>query len=176
MDFVKDHEELHDKINEHYKDKARKECLWERFDNSHKLLVKVCKTWFELQRTHYSKLTHSKSGQASKEMMERQNWIQDKFNFLKMHIRCKGLSKSSDFKSEARGASASAASAHGISRASTDMDSMDISMRLDTTIQPSVTGPSAVSSSSLVNQKVMDQFVQIRTMLLSFFGPKHETT
>ena len=28
MDFVKDHEELYDKINDHFKDKARKECLW----------------------------------------------------------------------------------------------------------------------------------------------------
>ena len=62
-------------------------------------VCQVCKTWFESQRTHYCKLTQSKSGQAPKEMMERQNWIQDKFNFLKIHIRCKGLSKSSGFKS-----------------------------------------------------------------------------
>ena len=41
MDFVKDHEELYDKINEHFKDKARKECLWERLANSRKLSVKV---------------------------------------------------------------------------------------------------------------------------------------
>ena len=33
VDFVKDHEKLYDKPN--FKDKARKECLWERFDNSH---------------------------------------------------------------------------------------------------------------------------------------------
>ena len=26
VDFVKDHEELYDKTNEHFKDKARKEC------------------------------------------------------------------------------------------------------------------------------------------------------
>ena len=34
MDFVKDHEELYDKINEHFKDKARKECLCGRFASS----------------------------------------------------------------------------------------------------------------------------------------------
>ena len=46
--------------------------------------------------------THTtKSGHAAKEMMERKNWIQDKFNVLRMHIRCKGLSKLSDFKSSA---------------------------------------------------------------------------
>ena len=95
--------------------------------------------------------THkSKSGQAPKEMTERQNWIQDKFIFLKTHIRCKGLSKSSAFKSAAQGASASAASAHDISRGSTDMDSMKIS-RSNTTIQPSVTSPSAVSQHSSVD-------------------------
>ena len=33
--------------------------------------VKVCKTWFESQRTHYGKLSQSKSGQAPKEMTER---------------------------------------------------------------------------------------------------------
>ena len=52
VDFVKDHEELNDKTNEHYKDKARKNCLWETFASSHKRSVKVCKSWFESQRTH----------------------------------------------------------------------------------------------------------------------------
>ena len=36
-----------------------------------------------------------------KEMSERQNWIQDKFHFLKSHIKCRGVSKSSGFKSQA---------------------------------------------------------------------------
>ena len=44
VDFVKDHEELYDKTNDHFKDKARKECPWEQFTNSQKLSVKVCKT------------------------------------------------------------------------------------------------------------------------------------
>ena len=69
-------------------------------------------------------------------MTERQNWIQNKFNFFKTHIRRKGL------KSPAQGASASAASAHDISRVSTNMDSVEISKQPDTTIQPSVTSPS----------------------------------
>ena len=36
-DFVKDHEELYHKTNEHFKDKTRKECLWERFASRHNL-------------------------------------------------------------------------------------------------------------------------------------------
>ena len=77
---MKDYEELYDKTNEHFKDKARKECLWEQFANSHKLSVKVCKTWFDSQRTHYGKLMQLKSGQAPKEMTDKrldtgQVWI-----------------------------------------------------------------------------------------------------
>ena len=114
---MKDHEELYNKAKEHFKDKARKECLWERFSNSQKLSVKVGKTWFESQRTCYGKLKQSKPNHAPKEMAENQNWIQDKFNFLKMHIKCQGLSKYL-----AQGVSASIASAHDISRGSTDME------------------------------------------------------
>ena len=85
-DFVKDHEEFYDKTNEYFEDKARKECLFERFANSRKLSVKVCKTSFGWQRKHYSKLMQSKSRQAPKEMTERQNWIQDKFGFLRSYM------------------------------------------------------------------------------------------
>ena len=60
VDFVKDHKELYDKTNELFKDKARKECLREWFANSRKLSVKVCKTWFELQRTRYDS-SHNQS-------------------------------------------------------------------------------------------------------------------
>ena len=44
VNFVKDHEELYDKAIEQFKDKAMRECLWDRFANSRKLSVKVCKT------------------------------------------------------------------------------------------------------------------------------------
>ena len=148
VDFVKDHEELHHKTNEHFKDKSRKDCLWERFASSQILSVRVCKTWFESQRTRYGKLTQSKSGQAPKEIAERQNWLQDKFNLIKDPHQ-KGLSKSSGFKSPQRGASTSAASAHDILRWSTDTDSMKISIHSDTTHQPSIC---STASTSVVSQ------------------------
>ena len=53
VDILKDHEELYNKTIEHFNDKARKECLWKRFDNSFKLSDIVCKTWFESQSTRY---------------------------------------------------------------------------------------------------------------------------
>ena len=46
VDFMKYHEELYNKTNEHVMNKAMKDCLWEQFANSCKLFVKVCKTWF----------------------------------------------------------------------------------------------------------------------------------
>ena len=49
VDFVKDHKELNNKTSEHFKDKERKECLWERFTNSHKLPIKVEKPGLSLK-------------------------------------------------------------------------------------------------------------------------------
>ena len=44
VDFVKNHEELNNKTNEHFKDNARKECLWKRFASSRIQSVEACKT------------------------------------------------------------------------------------------------------------------------------------
>ena len=90
VDFVKDHEELCDKTSEHFKDKARKQSPWEEFARSRKLSVKVCKTWFDWQWTRYGKLTQSKSGQAPKEMTERQTWIQDKLRIPEVAHQTQG--------------------------------------------------------------------------------------
>ena len=58
--------------------------------------------------------------------VDRQN--SDKFNFLKTHIRRKELSKFSAFNSPAQAAITTTASAHDISRGSTYMESMEMSM------------------------------------------------
>ena len=68
----------------------------------------------------------ARPGIDPKEMTEHQNWLQDKFGFLRLHIRRKGLIKSSGFKSQAQGASPSA---HNVSQASTNTDSLEISPR-----------------------------------------------
>ena len=56
-------------------------------------------------RSNPSRLATANSHSPSL-VRQRQNWIQDKFNFFKMHIRLKGLSKSSVFQCTAQGASA----------------------------------------------------------------------
>ena len=118
--------------------------------------------------------THALQIWSPKEMTERQNWIQEKFTFLKMPIRCKGLSKSSGCTSQVQGTSAYVASAHNISSGSTNTDSMEISMRSDTSIQPLVTSPSTVFGHSSVNQQVMDHFAQMKTMLSSVLWARQE--
>ena len=68
--------------------------------------------------------------------------------------------------------------AHNISRASTNTDSLDISMQsTESTLQlQQVTSPTTASGHSLVNQQVMGQFTQMRAMLSSFLGQQQETT
>ena len=110
MKFVKQHEELYDKIHNKFKDKHRKEGLWERLAASRNLSVNTDKKWFETQHTRYGKLTQTKSGEAAEKSTKRQTWLKDNFNFLRGHTRRKGVSKSTAFKSPLR-PSASAATA-----------------------------------------------------------------
>ena len=60
VDFVKQHEELFDKTHMKFKDKQRKERLWETVAASRNLSVSTVKKWFETQCTRYSKLTQAK--------------------------------------------------------------------------------------------------------------------
>ena len=68
VDFVKDHEELYNKTNGHFKDKSKEVVSPGEIPNI-RMLYKTC---FELQRTHYDKLKQSKSGQALKKITEHQ--------------------------------------------------------------------------------------------------------
>ena len=94
---------------------------------------------------------------------ERQNWIQDKFNSLKTHIRKTFLSKSSGFKSPQRGGSESAASAYNISRASTDTVWRPASTLGQHSSRQSSALPVLVFQPSSVDQQVMYKFGQIKT-------------
>ena len=108
MEFLKQQEELYDKTHDKFKDKHRKEGLWERLADSRNLSVNTVKKWFETQRTRYGKHTQTKSGQVSEKSTERQTWLKDSFSFLQGNIRRKEIS--STLKSPLR-ASASTATA-----------------------------------------------------------------
>ena len=94
------------------------------------------KKWFETQRTRYGKLTQTKSGQVSKKSTECQTWLKDSFSCLGGHIRRKGVSKSSAFKSLQR---PPAASVQDTSR-NTESE-MEMSIASDVTHQPLSTSP-----------------------------------
>ena len=115
VEFVKQQEELYDKTNDSFKDKHTKEGLWEQLAATRNLPVKTVKKWFNTQRTRYGKLTQTKSGQAAEKSTERRTWLKDSFSFLRGHIRRKGVSKSSAFKTPQR-PSAAAASVPDTSR------------------------------------------------------------
>ena len=102
VEFVKQHEEIDDRTHVKFKDKQRKEGLQERLAASRNLSVNTDKKWFETQYTRYGKFTHMKLGQAAVKSTERLTWSRDSFSFLQGHIRRKGVSKSSMFKSPLR--------------------------------------------------------------------------
>ena len=129
------------------------------------------KKWFETQHTKYDKLTQTKSGQAAEKSTERQTWLKDSFSFLRGHIRRKGDSKSSAFKSPQRSSAASAS----VPDTSRDTESeMEISIASDITHQPSSTSPKRrqppVATTTTSADPVLDQFQQMRSMISTFLG------
>ena len=130
VEFVKQHEKLYDKTNDSFKDKQKKERLSEQLAATRNLPVKTVKKWFETQLTRYGKLTQAKSGQEAEKTTKRQAWLKDGFSFLRGHIRRKGVSESSAFKSPQR-PSAAAASA-SVPNTSRDTESeIEISIASD---------------------------------------------
>ena len=135
------------------------------------------KKWFETQCTRYGKLTQTKSGQAAEKSTERQTWLKDSFSFLRGHIRRKGVSKSSAFKSPQRPFAASAS----VPDTSRDTESqMEISIASDVTHQPSSTSPKRrqppVTAATTSADPVLDQFQQMRSMISTFLGARQDPT
>ena len=177
VEFVKQHEELYDKTNDSFKDKQKKERLWEQLAATINLPVKTVKKWFDTQRTRYGKFTQTKSGQGAEKSTEQQNWLKDSFSFRRGHIRRKGVSKSSAFKSPQR-PSAASASAPDTSK---DTESeMEISIASDVTHQPSSTSPKQrhppAATATMSADPVLDQFQQMRSMISTFLGERQDPT
>ena len=138
------------------------------------------KKWFKTQRTRYGKLTQTKSRQAAEKSTEQQTCLKGSFSFLWGHIRRKGVSKSSAFKSPQR-PSAAAASAL-VQDTSRDTESeMEISIASNVTHQPSSTSPKrrqppvAIATTSSADP-VLDQCQQMRLMISTFLGARQDPT
>ena len=67
VEFIKQHEKL---TNNSFKDKQKKERLWEQLAATRNLPVKTVKKWFDTQHTRYGKLTQMKSGQGAEKSTE----------------------------------------------------------------------------------------------------------
>ena len=179
MEFIKKDKELFNKTNNSFKDKQKKERLWEQLAATRNLPVKTVKKWLETQRTRYGKLTQTKSGQAAEKSTERLTWLKDSFSFLRGHFRREGVSKSSAFKSPQR-PSAAAASA-SVPDTSRDTESeMEMSIASNVTHQPSSTSPKRrqppVATTITSADLVLDQFQQMRLMISTFLDAHQDPT
>ena len=154
----KDHEELY-KTNKDFKDKARKECLWDRFASSSNLsvqyLVRIPKE--SLQKTHTVQVWPGSQGNDR--------------GRTRLRINLTSSRHTSDTRDSANLQPSSPQPEepvhllphHTTSPAVLTRCKMEISMRSDTTLQPSVTSSSVVSQCSTVNQQVMNQFARMKT-------------
>ena len=119
---------------------------------------------------------HSESGQAAEKGTEHQTWLKDSFSFLRGHIRRKGVSKSSAFKSPQRPSAAAASASVPDTFRGTESE-MEISIASDVTHQPSSTSPKrrqppvATTTSA---DPVLDQFQQMRSMISTFLGARQD--
>ena len=98
-----------------YKDKSKKEAVWDKFCEENNLDKDACQRWFQSQRTLFGKVTHMKSGQGEPLMTERQKWTRDNSDFLRDHI-VHHLTAKSEFRAPKGSASQASAAAASSSR------------------------------------------------------------
>ena len=136
VEFIKQHEELYDKTQQ-----VQRQALGGRtLGETSSFQELICQHCQEVVRdsTYQIYQAHSKSGQAAEKNIGRYTWFKDSFSFLRGHIRRKGVSKSSKFKSPLR-PSAPAATASVPDTSRETKSEMEISMTSNVTHQPSTT-------------------------------------
>ena len=179
VEFVKQHEELYDKTNDSFKDKQKKERLWELLSATRDLPIKTVKKGFETQCIRYDKLSQMKSGQAAEKSTEWQTWLKDSFSFLRGHLRRKEVSKSSAFKSPQRPSAVPAAASALVPDTSTESE-VEISIASDVTHQPLSTSPKrrqpTIATTTTAGDPVLDQFQQMRSLISTFLGARQDST
>ena len=71
VDFLRDNEILYNKRLMNYKDRSKREAIWDKFCENN-FDKDSCQRWFQSQRTVFGKVTHMKSGQGEPLLTERQ--------------------------------------------------------------------------------------------------------
>ena len=65
VDFLHNNEILNNKCLMDYKDKSKREAVWNKFCEENNLSKDACQKWFQSQCTLFGKVTHIKSGQGN---------------------------------------------------------------------------------------------------------------
>ena len=86
VDFLHNNEILYDKRLMDYKDRSKREAMWDKFCDENNLNKNACQKWFQSPAHTLQKVTHMKSGQGEPVLTERQKWTRDNFDFLRDHI------------------------------------------------------------------------------------------
>jgi len=86
VEWLKEHPLLYNKKLASYKDKGKKDSLWAEQATLLGKDVLNLTVWYRSIRTRYGRLVKKKSGTGAGERTDRDNWILEKFDFLKGHI------------------------------------------------------------------------------------------
>ena len=86
VDFLRDNEILYNKCLKTYKDRSKRQAVWDKFCEEHNLDNDACQKWFQSQRTLFGKVTHMKWVLGGPQLTEWQKWTRDNFHFLRGHI------------------------------------------------------------------------------------------
>ena len=69
-----------------YKDKSKREAVWDKFCEDNNLNKDACQKWLQSQCTLFGKVTHMKLVLRGPQLTEWQKWTRDNFHFLRGHI------------------------------------------------------------------------------------------
>lgn len=86
VEWLREHPEIYDKRKAEYKNQQKKESLWKQKADEMGKDVTVLKVWYKSLRTRMGKLMKTKSGQATTELTDRDNWVLTELEFLRVHI------------------------------------------------------------------------------------------
>ena len=113
VDFLCDNQILYNKRLKDYKDRSKREAVWDKLCEENNLEKDACQKWFQSLCTLFGKATHMKSVLGGLQLTERRKWTRDNFHFLMDHIlhHLKGKSEFRAPKGSASQASAAVGSA-----------------------------------------------------------------
>ena len=72
VDFLRDNEIFYNKSLIDYKDRSKRETVWDKYCKENNLDKDACQRWFQSQWTLFRKVTQMKLGQGEPQLTERQ--------------------------------------------------------------------------------------------------------